>query len=87
MSQFEKTKPISAKVSVSAFLRKDYESMPRRSRRENKANLPAFGRKSEAPLPSQGQARPRENGDTKSETMTPVNGTGRREKLPGARAY
>jgi len=32
------------------------------------SQMPAFGRKSEAPLPPQGQARPRENGDTKSET-------------------
>jgi len=38
---FEKTKPISAKVGVSAFAKKDYESMPHHSRAQNKAK---FGR-------------------------------------------
>jgi len=39
MSQFEKTKPISAKVSLSAFEREDYENKLRPGWRENKADL------------------------------------------------
>jgi hypothetical protein len=68
--QFEKTKPISPKMSISAFAGEDYDSKPARKAGRNKPNSPAFGGKSEAPLPSQGQARPRENGDPKSERAT-----------------
>jgi len=51
--QSEKTKPISAKTTVSAFTKKDYSNARGRDPRENKANLPAV----RAPAPAAGQAR------------------------------
>ena len=64
LEQFEKTKPISHKTSVSTFGRKTYSHEARGALRENKADLPGFGRKLPAGSPRD------EAPDSKSKTTT-----------------